>query len=223
MLNRLTSKLSTVVMTLTMSLSLSLFAHSAHAQESTPNYTLEVVVFETYALKSWTEEYWPEELDSLEYDGKLFLTDVMSGSKSRGGVNIRTQPIELKNFSAKLSPQKGYKILFHKAFSQDTGSDREMPTFIIESANGSTNLAGTIKLYKSRFAHVDFDLRFDRRIPRKIKEEFMAQQKFPVGDLLPDNWQFELKESRKIRPNQLHYIDHPLFGILVQLRYNGPA
>ncbi|MBN2864488.1 MAG: hypothetical protein JXK16_00630 [Thiotrichales bacterium] len=219
MLNRLTSFLSLSLI----AIALGTPSLNTLAEEDTPNYTLEVIVFDTYALKSWTEEYWPEALEPLDYEGKVFLSDLLSGKYARGNANIRNQPLELKSIARKMSPDKGYKILFHKAWSQDTGSDLEMPTVIIESAEGSSQLSGTIKLYKSRFAHVDFDLRLDRRIPDRIKTEFLAQQKFSPEDIAPETWQFELKESRKIRPNQLHYIDHPLFGIIVQLRYNGPA
>lgn len=219
MLNRLTSFLTISLI----AIALSVPASHALANEDTPNYTLEVIVFDTYALKSWTEEYWPEELEPLDYEGKYFLDDLLSGKYARGDANIRNQATELKSIAKKMSPKKGYKILFHKAWSQDTGSDLEMPTVIIESAKGSSQLAGTIKLYKSRFAHIDLDLRLERRIPDKIKTEFLAQQKFAPEDIAPETWQFQLKESRKIRPNQLHYIDHPMYGVLVQLRYNGPA
>ena len=34
----------------------------------------------------------------------------------------------------------------------------------------------------------------------------------------PTHWRFHLKESRKIIPNELHYIDHPLFGALVKIQ-----
>lgn len=202
-------------------LSLGVFSSAAHASEEIPNYTLEVIVFETFALKSWTEEYWPEELEPLDYENTLYLSDILANSKAKTPENYQAQPIELKRIAEKLSPKKGYKILFHKAWSQDTRSDSEMPTLMIESAKGSSQLAGTIKLYKSRYAHVDFDLRLDRRIPDRVRSEFMTQQRFSAEEIQPDNWVFQLKESRKIRPNQLHYIDHPLFGILVQLRYNG--
>jgi len=218
MLNRLTYFLTLSLVALALG-STSLKA----AADDTPNYTLEVIVFDTYALKSWTEEYWPDDLEPLDYDGNYFLSDLLSGKYARGEANIRNQPIELNSIARKLSPEKGYKILFHKAWSQNTGSDRQMPTVIIESAKGSSQLSGTIKLYKSRFAHVDFDLNLERQIPNKIKSEFLAQQKFSPDEIAPETWQFKLKESRKIRPNQLHYIDHPLFGIIVQLRYNGPA
>lgn len=218
MLNRITSLFFLSLMTTL----LSAYSFKASADD-TPNYTLEVIIFDTYALKSWTEEYWPENLDPLNYQGNQFLSDFLSGNYARGKANIRNQPLELNSVSQKLTPAKGYKILFHKAWSQDTGSDKQMPTLIIESAQGGSQLSGTVKLYKSRFAHVDFDLRLERRIPERIKTEFLAQQKFSPNEVAPDNWIFQLKESRKIRPNQLHYIDHPLFGIIVQLRYNGPA
>jgi len=216
MLNRLKIQFYLSVM-----VAMSLLSPTAHASEEIPNYTLEVIVFETYALKSWTEEYWPEELDALDYESTLFLSDILANKNAKTPENYQPQPIELKTVAAKLSPKKGYKILFHKAWSQDTRSDSEMPTLMVESAKGNSQLAGTIKLYKSRYAHVDFDLRLDRRIPGKIKPDFMLQQKFSPEEIQPENWVFQLKESRKIRPNQLHYIDHPLFGILVQLRYNG--
>lgn len=218
MLNRITSLFYLLLLAITLS------AHPLKASAvDTPNYTLEVIIFDTYALKSWTEEYWPENLEALNYQDNPFLTDLLSGHTVRDQANIRNQPLELNSVAQKMTPAKGYKILFHKAWSQDTGSDNQMPTLIIESAQGASQLAGTVKLYKSRFAHVDFDLRLERRIPERIKTEFLAQQKFNPQDIAPDSWTFQLKESRKIRPNQLHYIDHPLFGILVQLRYNGPA
>ncbi len=219
MLNRLKKQFTLSLMFIT----LGLFSSSSASEEQIPNYTLEVIVFETFALKSWTEEYWPEELDQLDYENNLFLADVLANPQANIEQRFAAQEIELKEVAKKLSPNKGYKILFHQAWSQNTYADLKMPQLLIEAAHDNTQMAGTVKLYKSRYAHVDFDLRFERRIPDRIKTLFFEQQKITPFDIEPESWQFELRESRKIRPNQLHYIDHPLFGILVQLRYNGPA
>ncbi len=199
---------------------------SAHAEEEIPNYTIEVIIFETFALKSWTEEYWPEEFESPDYDNALILQDLLSGATNSGAMNIKPQANELTSEADKLSPRKGYRILYHQTWSQNTTDDKNMPKLAIDNSNmdgAGSMVSGTIKLYKSRYAHVDFDLDFERKIPDRVKEDFMSNQKLTEEDILPETWHFHLKESRKIRPNQLHYIDHPLFGILVQMRYNGPA
>lgn len=186
--------------------------------EKVPNYTVELIVFENHALKGWTEEQWPDE---IELPNTNKSTSVFTRGKSPLWISKAER--ELGNVAARMKRSKGYRILFHQAWSQNTYADLKMPQLLIEAAHDNTQMAGTVKLYKSRYAHVDFDLRFERRIPDRIKTLFFEQQKITPFDIEPESWQFELRESRKIRPNQLHYIDHPLFGILVQLRYNGPA
>lgn len=199
------------------------------AAEEIPNYTLEVIVFETFALKSWTEEYWPQEIIAADAETALNLNDLLNGALKSPALGnktlaVRKAPLELKKDAAKLTPQRGYRILFHEAWTQNTGDDTQMPKFWIDNASGTGSmLSGTVKLYKTRYAHVDFDLELERRIPARVKNEFLAHQKIHPTDVIPDTWRFKLEESRKIRPGQLHYIDHPHFGVLVQLTYNGPA
>lgn len=206
-------------------LAISLFS-SARAEETVPNYTLEVMVFETFALRSWTEEYWPDEVDLPDFQRSRILQALLNGSEETPILKVESQANELTSEAARMTPQKGYRILYHQAWSMDTYDDLSMPPLLIENTERSTSashMAGTVKLYKSRYAHVDFDLVFERRIPGRVKDEFFQHQKIGTHDFEPDFWQFKLRESRKIRPGQLHYIDHPLFGILVQLRYNGSS
>jgi hypothetical protein len=203
----------------------------AQTDEEIPNYTLEIIVFETFALKSWTEEYWPEEVESPIIENTLNLQDLLNGTLKSPLVGNKSMAVKkvafaLNDEAAKLTPQRGYRILFHQAWSQNTLDDVQMPKLWIDNGsdgNSGSLLTGTIKLYKSRYAHVDFDLELERRIPGRIKDEFIAHEKLDPAGVIPDTWRFKLEESRKIRPGQLHYIDHPHFGVLVQLTYNGPA
>jgi hypothetical protein len=203
------------------------FALPAHAAETDhPNYTLEVIVFETFALKSWTEEYWPEEIELPDYENAISLDELLANPAQYPqlrSIQYRSDAQQLTEQAARLAPQKGYRILFHQAWSQNTAEEASMPLLRIDNHNRSgaaSDVSGTIKLYKSRYAHVDFDLTFERRIPDRVKDDFFAQQQIDTSLASPEFWRFKLKESRKIRPNQLHYLDHPLFGVLVQLRYN---
>ena len=60
-------------------------------------------------------------------------------------------------------------------------------------------LEGTLTLWMSRYLHVEADL--------------VYQQKDAKDHLHP----YRLTETRRLRSNELHYLDHPSFGMLIQL------
>jgi hypothetical protein len=65
---------------------------------------------------------------------------------------------------------------------------------------------GTIKLIRKRFLHVEADFLY--RAPY-IDD--------PANRLTREQWPqaFRLTESRRMRSRELHYLDHPMFGILI--------
>ena len=69
-------------------------------------------------------------------------------------------------------------------------------------------LDGTVQLYSRRYLHLDLDLRWTQLIDGGT---------VPAGELLPETTlrSFRLRESRRTRRGQLHYFDHPRFGVLV--------
>lgn len=182
------------------------------AQAKTPIYKIEVIVFESMALKGWTEEFWPSDIELPVTEGSHPLTE-----KGKSPLWFNNQKSDLDAEVAKLN-KKGYRVLFHQAWSQMAYGNKNAPTTLVENnqARGS-NLLGTVRLYRTRFAHVNFDLEFERRIPETILEDFMKNQKISLNEVAPTHWRFNLKESRKIKYGELHYIDHPLFGVLVQV------
>ncbi len=197
-----------------LSLVMGLMACYSTAQAKTPNYTIEVIVFENLALKGWTEERWPDEIELPNTENSVSLS---TPQKSR--LYLKKRKSQLNDVAAKVA--KNYRILFHQAWSQNAYSPKKTPTVLIESdRSGSSNLLGTVKLYKTRFAHVQFDLEVEKRIPSKIREAVAQNQQVDL-EYLPTHWRFNLVESRKIKPGELHYIDHPLFGILVKIHKNN--
>ncbi len=191
-------------------LSLTLFSSVSFAA-STPVYKIEVIVFESLNLKGWTEEYWPEDtaLPDTSNSTNLF-------SNNKKPLWIRNSGKELSG-KANILNKKGYRVLFHQAWTQAAYPNKNAPKVLIESSSQyGSNMLGTVRLYKTRFAHVDFDLELERRIPSKIMDSFAENQNL-ASNSLPSKWRFNLKESRKIRPGELHYLDHPLFGVIVKV------
>lgn len=77
---------------------------------------------------------------------------------------------------------------------------------------------GTIRLRSSRFLHVDVDVAyFPKTMPGTMKQEVDAsenQNNIYASQLAE---YVRMRESRKIKLNELHYFDHPLFGVILQV------
>lgn len=65
---------------------------------------------------------------------------------------------------------------------------------------------GTIKLIRKRFLHVEADFLY--RAPFiEDKGNLLAHKQWPQA--------FRLQESRRMRSREIHYLDHPMFGVLI--------
>lgn len=79
-------------------------------------------------------------------------------------------------------------------------------------------LEGTVRLRISRFLHVDVDMAF---FPERAAAPAPAQTPAAgdgAAELERQSADYvRLRQSRKIKLNELHYFDHPLFGVIVQV------
>jgi hypothetical protein len=133
---------------------------------------------------------------------------------------------------------QGFRLLSHKAWIQPIASTNK--TILIQAGEqygDAFELDGTISLRVSRYLHVETDLwltSFERiapdqplaRFPQQRestetsynenyeklliaesrKNAFLAEQKFP------------LRQSRRMRSAETHYLDHHRFGIMVHIK-----
>ena len=92
-----------------------------------------------------------------------------------------------------------------------------------EKFKGS-KIFGTLNVYKKRFLHSDFNFFLADEVEesesqelrlfltRESPEEYVILSK---EDSMKLNYQ--LKQSRKLKSGELHYIDHPKFGIIYRI------
>ena len=74
---------------------------------------------------------------------------------------------------------------------------------------------GTIRLRRSRFLHLDVDFAY---FPEVLEQPGLDSPEGSAGrGRLPASY-VRLTESRRVKPDELHYFDHPLFGLIVQVR-----
>lgn len=80
---------------------------------------------------------------------------------------------------------------------------------------------GIIRIRSSVFLHVDVDMVLFRQPPYVIPVE---QPEISLLNLIPENppAYIRLQETRRIRLNELHYFDHPMFGVILQVSRYAP-
>lgn len=84
-----------------------------------------------------------------------------------------------------------FRPLRHLAWTQRGRSSHSAPELLI-GESPTSDVYGTVRLSRSRFLHLDLDLLLN-----------------------DDNGSYRLINHRRMRSNELNYIDHPLFGVLV--------
>lgn len=130
-----------------------------------------------------------------------------------------------------------YRPLFHEVWQQPMQSRGRSPAILITGgdAYGSHfELEGTIKLSVERYLHIDTDLWLHRfepnfgqtstfqvpELPTNTGTDIMLGDSYSPFSLIIDEpynvaRTVTLRQSRRMRSGEIHYLDHPLFGVIV--------
>jgi len=115
---------------------------------------------------------------------------------SIGGSSFPDAGLRLTQVAQTLRNSANYRVLYHRAWRQPGYSpSRAVPVAVYndESTEAGT-LEGTVTLNRRRFLHLNVDLWFEA-----------------LDDLTP----VRVRQSRRMRSRELHYLDHPKVGVLV--------
>ena len=203
-------------------------------QAEVVEYDIEIVIFEDAANRYGNSEQWPKIVRELLPDTNTTnsKTPIKIGdspdAKKSNNINLDNDPAvkaiendvnSLEKYISKLERSNRYNVLTHKAWRQ-TGLDAESAIEIyIDSTEDKTglnnphsnipdsNIKGTIKIILGRYLHIYTDMIYQRPDSTYTPNELSADNK--------GYKEYLIKSHRRMRSNELHYIDHPLVGILV--------
>lgn len=141
--------------------------------------------------------------------------------------------LELSEESRRIGNSSNYALLAHMAWIQPGYAREDAITFpLAELAGPASGLHGDLTLQLSRYLHLQFDLAIDEQ-PETPIEESTAPLEALVS--FPDSWgsdsdetqplapEYRITEKRRMRSGELHYIDHPKFGVLTRISKVKPA
>lgn len=97
----------------------------------------------------------------------------------------------------------------------DTVETDAEPEFIEALIEPDRIVDGAIRIRSGFYLHVDVDLNYFTALPQENRLMQTA-----MTDEQPDPFAtspVQLKETRKIKLNEIHYFDHPMFGLIIQV------
>jgi len=165
-------------------------------------YALEVLVFSRpEPVQSITEVFPSTEPQAPE------SFDLLSAINS-GFQNLTSLPDSsqiLRNSALRIQTQLNGQILFHERWIHPlTKNQKANPWFRISGiADNGFRLNGYLRWSIDRFIEVDADLRVTRASLRQV----------PYGT--PVDEVYVLREFRKVSSKDIHYLDHPAFGVII--------
>lgn len=188
-------------------------------------YTVELIVFEHLGAARLRDELWAED-PGLPPFGEAIAPEA---GASRAYRRLGPGGHRLKGVWRRLARSDGYRPLFHVAWRQPSLAKRRARPVRIRSpeapepASGGEGrpaprpaVDGTVLLYSSTFLHLDADLLYYRGGAQRATP---GAAPFPGEDEAGDGFPtvFRLTQSRRMRLDELHYLDHPLIGVLVRV------
>jgi hypothetical protein len=199
-----------------------------------PQYEVEILVFANRDFDR-TEERFEAELDALDgatgalreaptFDdtnfgpatpqtGALEPIDPLAAQRAEA-LRIRPlRPEELKlaNEYRKLRVLAAYTPLAHVGWVQPGLPEADAEPFDLRTL-GDLSLSGTVRVHLSRFLHITLDLTY-----RANSTETPALTASDGLDELAVAPRYRLVGTRNVRSGELHYFDHPAFGVLVRV------
>jgi hypothetical protein len=183
----------------------------AHADVT--EYDFELIIFEDTSGRYANSEEWQHELSETETAAtETASAGTLSKSKdTNAAINIsQIKGIGLNKYAKKLKANKRYNVLVHKAWRQTGFADDAAIDIPIDSRKASddkNNIHGSIKIVLERYLHIYTDMTYQQ--PRKDSApvwQGQESQRFK---------EYPIKFHRRMRSKELHYLDHPMVGILV--------
>lgn len=215
-------------------------------------YRVEVLMFAYLDEKSAMSEHWPTSLqeddvqiipavnaDDMSADG--FVADSVEGltDEPESTAEPVSNGIPLQDFvktAERMRYRGDMKVIWHKAWNETIRGSKNAVIHPVEATvegDMKIELSGNIRLQRSRFIHIVPDLNIQQYIlgfPLDEPTDTTSSETMNAADQFQTEepvWMplraAHLTRSRRMRSGEVHYLDHPLLGMLVKVTPYAPA
>jgi len=123
---------------------------------------------------------------------------------------LSSDAYQLNNIRGGLAAASGYRVLYHRAWRQPAHERSNAVGYPVHTPAGSSRdvVEGTVTLIKERYLHLDVDLWL-------MAPGGTAPGMYSDGPV--SRPAFHLSEKRRVKSGDLHYFDHPRFGMIARV------
>lgn len=172
------------------------------------NYQIELIIFSHISESALRSEYWPAYPPQIASPRALEPTDLQQIPESQWVLKNEEQLLRRHDNS----------ILLHYAWQISANDARQGQVVHLQSPETSTDqeihdLDGSLGIRLERYFNIHLNLRFN--IPLANIAQFNL-----INIETADNQpfvSFKLNRNLRMRSNELNYIDHPLYGVLIKI------
>ena len=132
----------------------------------------------------------------------------------------------LSSEASKIARSRDFRVISTKSWFQNIENKDEAKFIFIDSEFfKGTRIFGFFQIYKERYLHFNSKLYLSELDPSFSQEEKLIvgenifNEEIEVNIFEEKNQKvfFDVEHSKKFRSGELHYVDHPKFGMLVKL------
>lgn len=182
-------------------------------------YKVEVIIIEHRDKSALKLEEWPTDTSKPNLSNALSLNDE---SAKNAFYRLQDKDLELKDAKTNLQRQ-GSRILLHTSWAQNLGNNQKNPVRLSagHQYGDDFELDGALTVSLSNYLHINNDFVLIKPVDVQEAEssyEHSESQRVRASNSANANMQaFRLKENMKIKKDEVFYVDHPLYGILVKV------
>ncbi len=126
------------------------------------------------------------------------------------------EALTLDRAFARLNTLDAYTPLIHAGWSQEALLEEEAQVFDL-AVLGSLRPTGTVRLHRSRFLHLALDLVLQDDYRYTFAPVQFDDPHWPLAELRAP-LRYRIDVQRRIRSEEVHFFDHPAFGVLISVR-----
>jgi hypothetical protein len=175
-------------------------------------YHLEVIVFEQNAPNTEAFEQTLSELDLPANPAYLSRSQQSMSSLLDSPIayaQVKADDRLLNETYNKLKRSADYRPLLHASWIQPAQSNQVNRGILLNVTDnyGIEIVKGILKIQRGHYLHLIMDMEY---APGQFSSTQNAEFSEPVI--------YHLKEKRRVRLNEIHYLDHPKFGIILIIK-----
>jgi len=209
-------------------------AETTDIQKPLKEYDVEIIIFEDAHARYLNSESWHKNSSDEEH-----LTDANSKAQIKSKSNNLTadnfksiEPALIKKEYKRINNSSEFNVLQYSAWRQ--AGLKSADAFEIDisklknthKSRSENTISGQVKVVLARYLHFYSELEYQRQdddsdaietLPDNENTEKNSNDENKDIVLNTVNNAFTLQSHRRMRSKELHYIDHPLIGILIQI------